>query len=283
MEISKIKALLLAIEKKSFSKAAEELSYTPSAFSHIVDSIENELGIKILNRNFNGVELNENGKLLLDKLFAVVDAEKDLLSTANSLKESNVHLRIGAYSSIAQKLLPEIVKKFKEENPKVKVSIKIGNVLRSWLKDDITDVVFTDSMPENSKWIELLRDPYIAIAHKDVLKNKKAVKKEDLYSFPCIVHNETILFNSYLERDKFKEIIEFDSIDESSVISMVEKNLGIAVLPSLLVKNKSNSVHILKIKPELSRTIGFAYKPQSLNNIYVEKFVNFIKKEFKIK
>ena len=124
MDVSKIKALLLAVEKKSFSKAAEELSYTPSAFSHIVDSIEEELGIKILNRTFNGVELNENGKLLLDKLTALITAEKELLASAKNLNVKNERLRIGAYSSIAQHILPEIINKFKQENPFIKVSIE---------------------------------------------------------------------------------------------------------------------------------------------------------------
>ncbi len=282
MEISKIKAFLLAVEKKSFSKAAEELSYTPSALSHIADSIELELGIKLLNRNFNGVELNENGKLLLDKLNAVVDAEKELYSYANNLKESNVNLRIGAYSSIAQRLLPDIIQKFKQENPKVKVSIKIGNKLKNWLKDDISDVIFTDIQPDNSKWFELLSDPYIAVAPKNLLPNKKSINKNELYNYTCIIHNEAVVFNDYFERDKFKEIIEFDSIDESSVISMVEKNLGIAVLPALMVKNKSSGVHVLKLKPEISRTIGFAFKSEAFINEYTNKFVKFIKKEFNV-
>ena len=282
MDIYKISAFLLAVEKKSFSKAAEELSYTPSALSHIADSIELELGIKLLNRTFNGVELNENGKQLIDKLYAVVETEKALISSANSLKESNVNLRIGAYSSIAQRLLPDIIKKFKQENQKVKVSIKIGNQLRAWLKEDISDVIFTDAKPDNAKWHELLCDPYIALAPKNVLPNKKAVNKDELYDYACIVHNETVVFDNYFERNKFKEIIEFDSIDESSVISMVEKNLGIAVLPSLLVKHKSSGVHILKLKPEISRTIGFAYKTEALQNDYTAKFIKFIKKEFNL-
>ena len=63
---------------------------------------------------------------------------------------------------------------------------------------------------------------------------------------------------------------------------MVEKNLGIAVLPSLLVKHKSSGVHILKLKPEISRTIGFAYKTEALQNDYTAKFIKFIKKEFNL-
>ncbi len=50
MDIQKIKVILSAIEHKSLSRAAEEISYTPSAMSHIADAIERELGVKILQR-----------------------------------------------------------------------------------------------------------------------------------------------------------------------------------------------------------------------------------------
>ena len=62
METQKIKAILLAAEKKSLSAAAEELSYTPSAMSHMADALEEELGVKILERTRMGVELSEAGK-----------------------------------------------------------------------------------------------------------------------------------------------------------------------------------------------------------------------------
>ena len=76
----------------SFSKAAEELSYTPSAMSHIADSVECELGIKLLNRNFNGVELNENGTFLLPYIKALINAEDELLKQSKKLENKSHHL-----------------------------------------------------------------------------------------------------------------------------------------------------------------------------------------------
>ena len=45
MDINKIEILIKAIELGSLSKAANEFLYTPSAVSHIVDAIENEVGV----------------------------------------------------------------------------------------------------------------------------------------------------------------------------------------------------------------------------------------------
>jgi len=280
MDVAKIKALLLAIDKKSFSKAAEELSYTPSAFSHIVDSIEEELGVKVLNRSFNGVELNENGKILLDKFTTLVNAEKELLLCAKKLDAENLSLRIGTYSSIARYILPEIIKQFIEEHPTVKVTIKVGNELSSWLTNDVADVLFTDQRLNSTKRIEIMKDPYMVLAPSGLLKNKRTVKREQLYPLSCVVHNESI-FKNYFDVKSFKEIIKYDSIDESSVISMVEKNIGIAILPSLMLKNKPKTTHVLNLSPELYRSIGFVYKDENVKNKAVLEFIKFIKKTTK--
>ena len=277
MDTEKIKTLLLAVEKKSFSKAAEELSYTPSALSHIADAVEKELGIKILNRTFSGIDFNANGKLLIDKFNNLINAENELYDFAQKLK-APTHLRIGTYSSIAQYLLPDVIKNFKQENPNIKLSIKVGNKVNGWLNSDIVDVVFSDKHPDDAFWTELFTDPFFAIAHKDVLPNKKSVDKNELYDYTYIVHQEGVL-NDYFEQSKFKDVIKFESIDETSVISMVEKNLGVAVLPKLMLKNKSKLTHALSLNPKISRTIGFAYNPKS-NNDSVKKFAKFIKKTF---
>ncbi len=85
MDTTKIKAILSAIKYKSLSKAAEEFSYTPSAFSHMADSLEDELGIKILTRTPQGIKLNKDGETLYSKLKALVKAEEELKDLAKGL------------------------------------------------------------------------------------------------------------------------------------------------------------------------------------------------------
>ena len=281
MDIAKIKVVLLAIEKKSFSKAAEELSYTPSALSHIADSIETELGVKILNRTFSGIKLTENGKIIYPHLKAMVNAEQELLLTAQKINRNDNMLRIGTYSSIAQNLLPQILKKFKQEYPSVTTSIKVGNVLTSWLEEDVADVIFTDNAPQNATWLKMFDDPFMAIYPVELLPNKKTVSKEDLYQHACIIQNDAIVTDNF-ELDKFKEVISFDSIDESSIFSMVKENIGIAILPQLMLKNKGKFLRAVKLSPEISREIGCAYKKAKEQSACTKHFIKFIKKEFAI-
>ena len=88
MDTQKIKAILSAIEYKSLSKAADELSYTPTALSHIADNLEKELGVKILVRTPLGISLSKEGEELYDYLVAIVEAEKNLISASTAISKA---------------------------------------------------------------------------------------------------------------------------------------------------------------------------------------------------
>ena len=278
MDTTRIKAFLLAVEYGSFSKAAEELSYTPSALSHIADAIELEVGLKILKRTYSGISLTEDGKIIYKKLKEIIDAEDNLFLTVDQLKRDNNQLVIGAYSSISKYLLPEIIKKFKNIFPKAKVSIKIANDLKNMLNNGTADVLFTDSEPNCSSFVNIMNDPFVVIVPKDLFPNRKYVNREELYELSYISHNESIL-KEYFNENKFKEIVKFDSVDDESIISMVKEKVGVAVLPLLTINNEK-SIKILELRPNISRNIGFAYKNDNYQNPTVLKFINFITKEF---
>ena len=281
MDTVRIKAFLLAVKYGSFSKAAEELSYTPSALSHIADAIELETGVKILNRTYSGITLTENGKIIYEKLSAIIDAETELFKAVENVKNGNDELTRGAYSSISRCLLPEIIKKFKTAYPEVKVTIKVANDMRVMLNDGAAEVVFTDDKPEFTSFVSIMTDPFEAVVPKDFFVNRKSVRKEELYDFSYISHNESGL-RKYFDESKFKEIIKFDSVDDASIVSMVKEKIGIAVLPSLVLSDVGKSVRVLKLKPEISRTLGFAYKKEAAQNGCAAKFIEFVKKEFSL-
>ena len=78
MDTFKIKAMLAAVRLGSLSKAAEEFNYTPSAFSHILTSLESELGVSLFVRSSSGVKLTEAGERLLPVFYAMEECEEKL-------------------------------------------------------------------------------------------------------------------------------------------------------------------------------------------------------------
>lgn len=280
MDTLKIKAFLMAEKYKSFSKAAEEFAYTPSAFSHIADSLEAELGVKLFHRTHRGVEITEEGMLLKEKFHAVLEAEKELYEAAATLsKGQEGTIRIGTYTSIALHILPEILNGFKKEFPAVKTSILVDDNLRTYLKENIADVIFSDTCPDGAvKWVPMMEDAYVAVVPEGMFSGRQCICREELYDFPFIRTNESKL-DSYFDYDAFKEIIPLTSVEDITTVSLVKERIGVAVLPALSIKEPPKGVQVLQLEPKHCRSLGFAVKSGKLRG-GAERFVKYLKSTY---
>ena len=64
MDSKKVHALLLAVERGSLTSAAAELGYTQSGLTHMMNALEEEVGLNLLVRSKNGVCLSPAGQAL---------------------------------------------------------------------------------------------------------------------------------------------------------------------------------------------------------------------------
>ena len=124
MNIQKYKILLRAADTGSFTKAAAELNYTPSGVTHMMNSIEAELGFPILKRSPKGVSLTREGEKILPIVREIVKWEENLSQTTAEIRGAHYGtLVLGSYSSIAAQWLPGIIKAFKKDYPGIRIKI----------------------------------------------------------------------------------------------------------------------------------------------------------------
>ena len=277
MDSQKIKLFLLVEKYKSFSAVANEFLYTPSAISHMADSLETELGVKLFNRTKKGVSLTDDGRRLYDKFSALAAMESDLMKEAASLALQNRHtLRIGTYSSIALYFLPGILQSFKQEFPSVKATITVDDYMRDWIKKGAVDVILADQLIADDLWQPLLEDEYVAVVPESEFPQQTQIDVKDLYGYTLIKSTEVLLEN-YLDFSQFADIIEVKSIEDNSLIFMVRQKLGITILPALSINALPAGVKALKLTPSIQRTIGIIYDPKRASWA-CEQFVRHIKK-----
>ncbi|MBR2353583.1 MAG: LysR family transcriptional regulator [Clostridia bacterium] len=281
METFKIKAVLAAVEYKSLSRAAEAYSYTPSAFSHMLSSFEDELGVRLFNRSSSGVTLTEEGKKLYPQFLELAESEKKLDAVLKEMSDRhNNQLRIGTYSSISRGFLSELIGSFSKKNPDIKLYISVVDNLFGWLEEDRADIIFADSeVVGDNEWIPLMEDQCSAVAPIGMIKGRTVVTREELYSYPHILM-ESECMKDYFDESKFKEVIHLTSEDDLSVINMVRQGLGITVLSDLVLKDNANGVTVFPLEPKVTRTIGFAYKKKAKqSSSALARFVRYIKEE----
>ena len=64
MDAKKLEILMTAVDLGSFSKASEVVGYTQSGLTHLVDSLEREIGFPLIRRSYSGIALTEAGEKL---------------------------------------------------------------------------------------------------------------------------------------------------------------------------------------------------------------------------
>ena len=115
MDSKKLEALAAAVEYGSFTRAAQQLGYTQSGLTHMMNSLEREIGFPVLVRDRWGVRLTPSGQRIMPMVQQCLTANQSLereISLINSHQEDTI--RVASYASIAMHWLPEIIQRFRD-------------------------------------------------------------------------------------------------------------------------------------------------------------------------
>jgi len=127
VELRHLAALEAVARTRSFGAAARDLGYTQSAVSQQIAQLERSVGVRLVDRpgGPRQVDLTDAGRLLLrhaDAIVAQLDAAKaDMAALAEGAAGP---LRVGIYQSVGARILPALLRRFREEWPRVEVSVR---------------------------------------------------------------------------------------------------------------------------------------------------------------
>ena len=279
MDTKKLEALVVSVELGSFTRAAEQLGYTQSGLTHMMNSLEKDIGFTVLVRGRSGVQLTPAGQrifpLVRDCLAGSAALEREI-SLINSHKEDSV--RVAAYESIARHWLPEVIQQIRREHPDVTVDIQMGSVdeVYRWVLEDRVDMCFASRQDYNTlDWTPLRDDELLAILPPDYPDGDDTFPIEFFngqeFLMPSMGFDKDIL--RVLNEHSVAPLIRTTQVSDSAVISMVEHGLGVSVLSRLVLRGRQNSVRALPLLPQAFRELGIAARPRKELRPIVRKFI----------
>ena len=112
MDVNKYMLFVKAAETGNLSKAAAQLSYSQTAASHMISSMEEELGIKLLYRGRNGVSLTEEGERIYSAAKELTEKEEIIRQLAGEENIQHGKIRFGVFTSVAVRWMPQIIIEF---------------------------------------------------------------------------------------------------------------------------------------------------------------------------
>ena len=282
MTLKEYQAFILSVEQGSISKAAEKAGATQSAFTHLIINMEKELGFSVMKRNKSGITLTEEGSRIYQTVKDLVDCDKKIKDLADKINGQNSNkINIATFSSVAVKWLPSIMNGFKKLYPETQFAITDGNYddISKALEDGVADIGFiTLPTTGNMKCYPLVEDRILSILPKHHrLASLSAIPVEEFEKEPVISLREETDFDS---RKVFKNAgitpnIAYRTNDDYAMISMVENNLGICLVPELLL-GENNNVIALETLPPAFRTIALAIPYEKHATPLVLKLADYI-------
>ncbi|SHI68838.1 LysR family transcriptional regulator [Parasporobacterium paucivorans] len=254
------------VDHGSFLKASEFLNLTPSAVSHAVSSMEEELGFSLFTRSKRGVSLTNYAKNLLPYINAVLNSDESLrqmISQYNGLQKGNV--KLGCFSSVCTSWVPDIVESFKKEYSDIDIEIYQGTYddVVCWIKNGVVDLGFLSvSSAGNLPITPLYKDDLLCVVPKGFKKagNTEYVTIDEIRDQVFVSQRESTDADIHNFFRKYELNIKSSChvVDDLSTIAMVASGFGICIMPELVMGDIPYQVDIYRIKPSEHRIIGLS-------------------------
>lgn len=283
MDINKYAIFVRAVETGCLTRAAEQLNYTQTAASHMLASLEAELGVRLLVRSRSGVTLTPAGEEVLPYARSIVENDSQIRQLITPRSQQKGLIRIGAITSVAVRWLPEILLRFRKEYPKIELQLNDAvnyEAIQDWFTRGLIDCAFTaDSAVNGIRTQQLCKDPLQVI----LPKNHPLCKYEQIT--PALLAGETFVIPSEglhhsvgrILRQAKNHVLDAGKLSDQAAIAMVQKGCGVSILPELVLNcYPCEGIERRSLEPECSRTIYLATPAGKPLSPAAKEFIRFV-------
>jgi len=266
LNVGRLRVLIEVAEQGSFSAAADALSYTQSAVSQQIATLEAETGMTMLERHARGVRLTSAGEVLVEHakgVLARLEAAEAELSEIAGLRAGR--LRMASFPTAGATLMPLAIATFRATHPGVELTLSEGEpeeiVPRLGAGELDLALLFEFEGPsrtlpasERLQRVDLLEDPmYLALPRTHPLAAKKTLCLADLRdeawvqasgASPCAQHVVRCCHAAGFEPN-----VAFESDDYQTVQGLVAAGVGVALIPELALSVVREDIAIRSLSP----------------------------------
>jgi DNA-binding transcriptional LysR family regulator len=276
LDVRRMRVLREVASRGSIAAAAQSLSFTPSAVSQQIATLERETGVALVERGPRSVRLTEAGRALVshtESLLAQLQAaEADIQAIAGVRRGT---LRVSSFPTAYATILPPTIREFRRRHPGVELTLTETDPLSglSALKAGALDVALIyeyDFVPlaedDAVELIHLLDDPINALLPSSHPAARKAsVRLNDLAEDSWVTSTPKSACHSFVRRAcnaaGFEPDVSMESDDHGVWLGLVAAGVGVALASELSIPSPGARVAVRPIRPKaLRRRIYAAHR-----------------------
>lgn len=286
--LRQLKAFVAVARTNSFTLAAESLYITQSALSGLIKELEQNLGVRVIDRSTRRIQLSDMGCELFPLVEKILTDLDRMLTDVSERKSLNAgFIRIAAPQLMASTMLPEVIAAYSIEHPLVRVKL-VDCVVESIVSRVFSGEVDFGIGPERDPNSDILAETlfegrFMAVFPKGhPLGKLKKIRWTDLAKYPFISlqgqFTERLLMDLRATAGEVSLAVTNEVAFMSTALAMVNAGLGVTAC----VTYASSLVDLYKLEmrplvdPEVRRSFfTFTQNRRSLSPA-AESFKSFI-------
>jgi DNA-binding transcriptional LysR family regulator len=251
MNLRFVEAFYWVASLKSISRAAEKLFLTQSAMSSRISTLEDELGVQLLDRRDKQFKLTTAGARFLLYAHKLLELQRELKAEMGSDVPMAVSMRIGAIESVLHSWLIPWLETLRRTQPGLELELTVDStpILIDQIQRGTLDLVFA-ALPASGEGVRnhvLLPMEMVFVGHPAQHEKRKYRLEElaemDLLTFKKGSQPHVTLLDLFRQHQiEPKRVHAISSI--SAMVQLVQDGFGVAILPRFAVQRLTGSYNL---------------------------------------
>lgn len=241
------------------------------------------MGVFLFERGRAGISLTSDGLKLLPQLKRICNEHEILMTQIEDLHDmQSGMIRIGTFSSVATHWLPNIIRIFKKDYPKIDFELLLGDYteIESWILNGRVDFGFVRLPSKTELETTFLEQDrlLVVIPQNHPLANCEKFPINDLLNSPFMLLEKGAKaeISEIFEKHHISPQVNFTTWDDYAIMSMVENGLGISILPELILQRIPHKIIAKELEFPAFRTIGIAMREQKSLSLASKRFLEYL-------
>lgn len=256
MEIRNIETFVMAVENKSFSKAAEILGYTQSTVTVHIKQLEEEFGVLLFERIGKRIHLTEEGAKFYDQAVRIIKEVKSAEKLMTKNAEPNGLLRLGTVASLSSRRIPQQLLHLHERYPLIKIVLDSEDplTLLDKLRHNELDILYmTSDEISGSDLVTCYEknEPLHFIAAADhPLAGRKRVSLEEILAQDLVLSERNLSILKKVTGDSIPIEPFLLTGMLNLIMDTVAHSSAVSLLPDYVTAEEIKAGHIVKVPVE---------------------------------
>ncbi len=248
MEFRQLKTFVVIAKLGSFVQAADRLGYAQSTITNHIQTLENEIGVRLFERLGHRVMLTDQGRSFLPYAKQVLKLTSEALEVIANPAVPNGKLTIGTNETLGTYRIPKLLQAYRTAYPEVEMILKFSNCNRicDYIRKNEIDVglIITDKIADADLVVEDIscEQMFFLAAPDHPIALKKIVKPSDLAEACIILTESGCSYRLAIEKILKDFRISPLSFLEASSVELIKQllilGMGISMLPGFAVEKE---------------------------------------------